>query len=154
VTHPSLVHLHNRSVKQINKVGTRCKNARWHSLVLNCQIATAQWIEPIFSLASMTTTHRPSANSRPIGIDPTSSLCTIDKNRNEFPLDVFYLQIRKTSIIQLNGRRLQHETSEGMAAMKISFKNPRAYRNDIFRPQHVFCLTLIASAARVCAWRL
>ncbi len=45
-------------------------------------------------------------------------------------------------------RRLQHETSEGMAAMKISFKNPRAYRNDIFRPQHVFCLTLIASAAR------
>jgi len=43
--------------------------------------------------------------------------------------------------------RLQHETSEGMAAMKISFKNPRAYRNDIFWPQHVFCLTLIASAA-------
>jgi hypothetical protein len=45
--------------------------------------------------------------------------------------------------------RLQYEASEGMAAMKISFKNPRAYRNDFFGHNHVFSLTLIASAARV-----
>jgi hypothetical protein len=55
-------------------------------------VAAAQRIELISSLASMTTTNQPIPDL--LGIDPAASLCATDKNRNGFPVHVFYLQAR------------------------------------------------------------
>jgi hypothetical protein len=76
----------------------------FRSLCVAALLAFLWGLHRLSSLASMTTTHQPIPDL--LGIDPASSLCAADKNRNRFPVHVFYLQARKINTILLNGMTL------------------------------------------------